>query len=196
MTTLYSALDRRSETVPKGWRSVKLGEVTTVVNGTTPASGTPEYWNGSVAWITPVDLGKLGGKSVEGSDRRISKAGLDSCSLTLVPPGTVVLSSRAPIGHLGIAAVPLCTNQGCKSFVPGAGVDSDFLYYALERSVWALQQLGSGATFTEISKSQLEQFEIHLPDIAEQRRIAGLLNEQMAAVERARGAASERCDSA
>jgi len=110
----------------------------------------------------------------------------------MVPVGSVVLSSRAPIGHLGIAAVPLCTNQGCKTFVPGAKVDSEFLYHALKRSVWELQQMGSGATFAEVSKTQLEGFEIPLPPLPEQKRIAAILNEQMAAVERARKAAEER----
>jgi type I restriction enzyme S subunit len=117
-----------------------------------------------------------------------------SFNLSLVPPGTVVLSSRAPIGHLGIAGVELCTNQGCKSFVPSDGIDSVFLYFALKSSVADLQRLGSGATFAEVSKSQCENFEIPLPPLSEQRRIAGILREQMAAVERARAAARARLE--
>jgi type I restriction enzyme S subunit len=110
----------------------------------------------------------------------------------MAPVGSVVLSSRAPIGHLGIAAVPVCTNQGCKTFLPGGEVESEFLYHALKRSVWELQQMGSGATFAEVSKTQLEGFEIPLPPPPEQKRIAAMLNEQMAAVARARKAAEER----
>lgn len=186
----------KAQSLPDGWQWFKIKDVATVINGTTPESVTPEYWNGDIVWITPVDLGKLEDKLIRDSDRRISKAGFDSCNLTIVPSGSVVLSSRAPIGHLGIAAVPLCTNQGCKSFVPRAEVDSYFLYYALKRSVWHLQQLGSGATFSEVSKAQLERFEIPLPPIDEQKRIVSKLQEQMAAIDRARAAAEARLEAA
>jgi len=181
-----------ARSLPKGWQWVKLGEVCEIVNGTTPKSGESRYWNGEVAWITPTDLGKLPDRFINSSDRRISKAGFESCNLTMAPVGSVVLSSRAPIGHLGIAAVPLCTNQGCKTFIPGAEVDSEFLYHALKRSVWHLQRIGSGATFAEVSKTQLESFEILLPPLPEQKRLAAILNEQMAATERARNAAEDR----
>lgn len=175
--------------LPDGWRWVRLGDVTAVVNGTTPASGVSEFWNGDIVWITPVDLGRLAQRHITESERFISKAGLESCNLKLVPPGAVVLSSRAPIGHLGIAAVPLCTNQGCKSFLPSPDIDSDFLYYALKQSMMRLQALGSGAIFTEVSKSQLVRFAVPLPPLPEQKWIAALLNEQLAAVKRARDAA-------
>lgn len=178
--------------LPSGWRWVRLKEVTSVVNGTTPDSENPCFWNGDIVWITPTDLGKLVEPYIRNSDRRITKAGFDSRNLTRVPSRSVVLSSRAPIGHLGIAAVELCTNQGCKSFIPNDDTHEWFLYYALKRSVWKLQQLGSGATFAEISKTQLENFIIPLPPIEEQRRIVGVLREQMEAVEKARTAAQAR----
>ncbi len=114
----------------------------------------------------------------------------------MVPPGSVILSSRAPIGHLAIAAVPLCTNQGCKSLVPGPDVDSLFLYYSLLQAVQALRELGSGATFSEVSKSQVEEFRVAVPPLAEQKRIAAALAEQMAAVERARAAAEAQLKAA
>lgn len=182
--------------LPAGWRWVRLGEVTTVVNGTTPKSENPSFWGGDIVWITPTDLGKLSEPFIYNSDRKITKAGFDSHNLTIVPPRSVVLSSRAPIGHLGIAALELCTNQGCKSFIPSDYVDEWFLYYALKHSVWELQQLGSGATFAEISKTQLESFNILLPPIEQQKRIAVMLREQMAAVEKARAAAQARLEAA
>lgn len=191
--TAKQAKDAQKE-LPEGWRWVRLGEVTTIVNGTTPESENPFFWNGNIVWITPTDLGKLAEPYIRNSDRKITKAGFDSRNLTRVPPRTIVLSSRAPIGHLGIAAVELCTNQGCKSFIPNYDVDECFLYYALKRSVWKLQKLGSGATFAEISKTLLERFEIPLPPLAEQRRIAGVLREQMAAMEKARAAAQARLE--
>lgn len=177
---------------PNGWPQVRLGDACRVVNGTTPRSTNGAYWNGEIVWITPADLGQLGSRKIHNSNRRISKAGFDSCGLELVPAGTVVLSTRAPIGHLGIAEVPLCTNQGCKSLVPGNDVDSLYLYFALRYAVPELRSIGSGATFSEISKTQVGNFAIPLPPLVEQRRIAARLNEQMAHVARARAAAEER----
>jgi hypothetical protein len=145
---------------------VALGECCRVVNGTTPAAGDVSHWNGEFVWVTPTDLGKLEGIYIRGSARTISRNALDSHNLTLCPPGSVVLSSRAPIGHLGIAAIPLCTNQGCKTLVPLDGLHSDYLYYALVRAVPDLKALGSGATFAEVSKAQVEDFRIPLPPLA------------------------------
>lgn len=167
-----------------------------MVGGSTPSSTVKDYWDGEIVWITPTDLGKLEGLHIVNSARRITNAGYQSCGTGLVPVGSVVLSSRAPIGHLGIAGVPLCTNQGCKAFVPSADVESRFLFFALKQEVPTLQALGSGATFAEISKSDLEGFEIALPPLVEQKRIAAILNEQMAAVERARAAAQAQLEAA
>lgn len=175
--------------LPQGWRWAKLGEVCTVVGGSTPSSVVDTFWNGDIPWVTPVDLGMLSGPLITTTARKITQVGYDNSSTEMVPVGAVVLSSRAPIGYLGIAAVPLCTNQGCKSFVPKAGVNSEYLYWALREAVPMLQSLGSGATFTEVSKSALQGFAIPLPPMAEQQRIAARLYAQMAEVERARAAA-------
>ena len=176
--------------LPEGWRWAKLGEVCEIVNGSTPKSGVGEYWGGSVTWITPTDLGQLSVSRIDRSGRTITDAGYASCSTKLVPAGSVVISSRAPIGHLGIAGVPLCTNQGCKSLVPGSGLDSGFLYHTLMRDMNRIRELGSGATFPEVSKRVLAGFEILLPPLDEQRRIVGRLEAQIAAADRAREAAA------
>jgi len=182
--------------LPDGWRWVWLGSACKVVSGSTPNSSVDRYWNGDIVWITPTDLGKLEGFQIGSSARHIISIGYEFCGTEIVPAGSVVLSSRAPIGYLGIAAVPLCTNQGCKSFIPGSDVDSLFLYFSLKRVVPLLQAIGSGATFAEISKSQIEIFEIPLPPLPEQSRIAAILKEQMAAVERARAAAEAQLEAA
>jgi type I restriction enzyme S subunit len=174
-----------------GWRWVKLGEVCKLVGGSTPDTGTSDYWDGEIVWVTPTDLGKLSDMTITTTGRRITPAGLQSCGTEMLPIGTVIMSSRAPIGHLAIAGVSLCTNQGCKSFVPSPDVDSVFLYWVVKQSVPDIQALGSGATFAEVSKSALQQFAIPLPPLAEQWRIAGVLREQMAAEEKARAAAEE-----
>ncbi|HEX5506304.1 MAG TPA: restriction endonuclease subunit S [Thermomicrobiales bacterium] len=188
MATSPATVSRRS--LPDGWRWARLGNVCRVVGGSTPKSGVPNYWDGNILWVTPTDLGRLDGNLITSSARRITQAGYDRSGTEMVPPGTVVLSSRAPIGHLGIAGSALCTNQGCKSFVPGPDVDSAFLYFALKSAVPVLKAMGSGAIFAEVSKSQLQEFEVPLPPLPEQRRIAALLATQMAAVERARRAAA------
>lgn len=170
----------------------RLGDVCRVFNGSTPSSTNARFWNGDIVWVTPADLGKLQSNRIADSARRITREGLESCNTTLVPPGAVVLSSRAPIGYVAIADVPLCTNQGCKTLVPGDQLDSEFLYYTLLANIANLRQLGSGATFAEISKSQVENFRIPVPPLAEQRRIAAQLTATMAVIDRARAAARDR----
>jgi type I restriction enzyme S subunit len=178
--------------LPDGWRWVKLGKISKIVGGSTPDTGESAYWGNDIVWVTPTDLGKLSSIFINGTSRNITPAGLLNCGTELVPAGTVVMSSRAPIGHLAIAEQELCTNQGCKSFVPSSEVDSLFLYWSLKKAVPDIQALGSGATFAEVSKSKLQEFEIPLPPLPEQQRIAALLKEQMAAVDNAREAAEER----
>ncbi|MCX5804275.1 MAG: restriction endonuclease subunit S [Proteobacteria bacterium] len=182
--------------LPDGWRWVRLGEVCRVVGGSTPRTDNPSYWDGGIVWITPTDLGKFDGIHITTSIRKITRTGYESCGTELLPTGSVVLSSRAPIGHLGIADVPLCTNQGCKSFIPGEKIESNFLFWVLKKFVTQLQALGSGATFTEISKSNLQSFLIPLPPLSEQKRIAAILNEQMETVRKARKATQAQLEAA
>jgi len=178
MTVENSSLDvQGSRELPKGWRWVKLGDISKVVGGSTPDTGNSSNWGNDIIWVTPTDLGKLSGIFIVDTSRKITHLGLLNCGSELVPPGTVVMSSRAPIGHLAIAEQELCTNQGCKSFVPSSEVDSLFLYWSLKKAVPSIQALGSGATFAEVSKSTLHEFEIPLPPLPEQQRIATLLKE-------------------
>lgn len=180
--------------LPQGWRMAQLGEICEIVNGATPQSGNSEYWDGSIYWITPTDLGQLAGPDILSSARMITKKGYESCSTMLVPAGTVVMSSRAPIGHLGVASVPLCTNQGCKSFVPTDAVKSKFLYHALRYALDDIRALGSGSTFLEVGKQKLASFSIPLPPLGEQTRIAAWLDNQVAILGRARTAAQNQID--
>ena len=95
-----------------------------MLSGTTPNSSNPAFWDGDSVWVTPTDLGKLNGHVVATSRRMITDLGRASCNLPRVPAGAVVMSSRAPIGHLAIAGYELHTNQGCKSFVCGGALDT------------------------------------------------------------------------
>ena len=180
--------------LPLGWKWTKLGDICQVVGGSTPHTSESSYWNGEIPWVTPTDLGRLETETITESDRHITSAGLKSCSTQMLPIGTVVMSSRAPIGHLAIAGMKLCTNQGCKSFVPNPGVDSYFLYWSLRKSMPSIQRLGSGATFAEVSKTSLQSFVISLPSLREQKRIVAILNDQLAAAQAVRTAAEERLE--
>lgn len=123
------------------------------------------------------------------SARQITDMALQEHSLPSIPQDAVVMSSRAPIGHLAIAGCQLYTNQGCKSFVCGDVLDPEFLFFVLRHRMPEIQALGSGATFVEVSKSALENFEISFPLIDEQRKIAARLKAQLAEVDTARQAA-------
>ena len=171
-----------------GWPMAELGEICEIVNGSTPKN-VKRFWGGSICWITPTDLGQLHAPEIERSARTITKAGYESCSTKLVPPGAVLMSSRAPIGHLGIATVPLCTNQGCKAFVPTAAIETRYLYHTLRLTLDDIRALGSGAVFPEVGKKKLASFTIPLPPLDQQRRIATELDDHVATLERARTAA-------
>ena len=147
-----------------------------MVSGATPKTGVSAYWGGQIAWATPADLGRLDGAYIARTPRTLTEAGLRSCTATVLPTESVLLSSRAPIGHVALNAVPMATNQGFKSLVPQAGLNPKYLFYWLRAHTDYLQSLGNGATFKELSKKTVEQIEIPLPSVEEQRRIAAILD--------------------
>jgi type I restriction enzyme S subunit len=169
-------------------KTARLGEITTVLSGTTPSSSVQKYWDGNHVWVTPTDLGKLKGTYISNSIRKITDAGLEICNLPKVPKGAIVMSSRAPIGHLAIAGCDLFTNQGCKSFVCSEVILNEYLYFLLQHNMPQIQSLGSGATFTEVSKTILSNFEISYPSLDEQKEIISKIKSQLAEVEKARQA--------
>lgn len=159
------------------WTTVPLKDCVRVVGGATPKSGTAEFWDGDVPWTTPKDLSDLDGKFLNDTPRKITAAGLKSCAAELLPANSVLFSSRAPIGHVAINSVPMATNQGFKSMVPGPKVDASFLYWWLKCHRAEIELLGNGATFKEVSKSVVERIEIPLPQLGEQQRIAAILDQ-------------------
>lgn len=165
---------------------IKLGDnkFFKIETGSTPKTNNSGYWSGgSIVWVTPKDLGKLNDIYINDSGRKITESGYKSCSTTLIPVGSIVISTRAPIGYVAIASHELCFNQGCKAIVfSSPKVDSKYVYYATLMAVDKMRELGKGATFSEISKQKLEGVEILLPfsggepDILSQRRIATKLD--------------------
>ena len=162
---------------PLGWKVAKLGECCEIVSGGTPKRDVPEYWGGSIPWVTPKDIGVLEDPDFMEPPERITELGLRVSSATLLPVGAVLLSSRAPIGHLAIAAQPMATNQGFKSLIPGADLDSRFLYYTIKKLVPLIQERGSGTTFKEVSRSVVAEIPIAFPrSIERQHHIAAVLD--------------------
>ena len=152
---------------------VRLGDICTVVSGSTPKSAVPEYWDGDVKWITPAELDDES-YIINDSVRHITKLGVMKTGLKPFPAGTVILSSRAPIGKTAIAGCEMYCNQGFKNLICSGRVDSKYLYFFLSSKTDYLNSLGRGATFKEISKTIVENIEIPLPEISEQRAIAAL----------------------
>jgi type I restriction enzyme S subunit len=161
----------------KGWQTKTIGDVCDVMNGGTPKTGVPEYWDGNHRWITPAEMGKRLSPYVSDTERKITDLGLSDSSARMLPPNSVILSSRAPIGHLVINTEPMGTNQGCKGLIPRSHIEHKYLYYYLSSIVGLLNSLGTGATFKELSGGKLKEVEIPVPPMAEQQRIVGLLDE-------------------
>jgi len=179
-----------------GWQVKAIGEVCDVVNGGTPKTGIADYWYGPHQWITPAEMGKRSTPYIQQTARSISDLGLQNSSATPLPPYSVILSSRAPIGHLVINTVPMATNQGCKGLVPSKQVDYKFLYYYLGGIVDLLNDLGTGATFKELSGGKLKEVKIPLPPLPEQQRIVGILDEAFEGIATAKANAEKNLQNA
>ena len=148
----------------------KLGDICTVVSGSTPKTGVAEYWDGTVKWITPAELNE-DSFYITDSVRHITEDGKEKTGLSYLPKGTVILSSRAPIGKTAIAGCEMCCNQGFKNLICSDAVYNEYLYFFLKSKTNYLNSLGRGATFKEISKSIVEKIEIPLPNIEKQHQI-------------------------
>ena len=161
-----------------GYRVIKkICELGEVVGGATPSTKVSSYWGGDISWISPKDLAGYGKRYISYGERNITQEGLDSCSAIMLPKGTILFSSRAPIGYTAIASQPLCTNQGFKSVVPNRDTDSLFLYYLLKSNAQQIASHGSGTTFKEISGKAMREIELSVPaDKGEQKKIASILD--------------------
>ena len=149
---------------------LRFKDVATIVGGSTPRTDVPEYWGGEHFWVAPAELD--GSKFISSTVKTITDLAVQKTNLTLLPAGTVLLSSRAPIGKVAITTVPMYCNQGFKNVVCGDRLYNGYVYYFLKNSVSYLQSLGTGATFKEISKKVVENVTIPVPSMEEQRRIA------------------------
>ena len=149
--------------IPASWKTKAIEDIADVYNGATPSTVNEQNYGGDIVWITPKDLSDQKQKFVYQGERNISQAGYNSCSTHLLPPNTILMSSRAPIGLLAIAKNELCTNQGFKSFVPKSGSIAIYLYYYLQYHIKQIEQLGTGTTFKEVSREDILKFPILKP---------------------------------
>jgi type I restriction enzyme S subunit len=158
-------------------KMVKLDKVCRVVSGATPRRNRPEFWGEGINWVTPKDLSKLEGTTLYETPEQIAKEGLASCSTEVLPARSVLFSSRAPMGLIALTGSEMCTNQGFKSLIPFNDVDGGYLYWCMKYVTPQIVKQGRGATFKEVSKAQMEEFEIpFIDDSDEQKRIAEILD--------------------
>ncbi len=167
--------------LPKTWKWVYLRDIGQIVGGGTPTTSQPDYFSeDGIAWLTPADLYNLKEKFVLKGRRDLSELGLKKSSAQLMPAGTVLFSSRAPIGYVAIAATDLATNQGFKSCIPFIMEMNEFIYYFLKHAGKEIDQNASGTTFKEVSGKVMSQILFPLPPLTEQKRIVSKVDELMA----------------
>ncbi|HXO40527.1 MAG TPA: restriction endonuclease subunit S [Thermoanaerobaculia bacterium] len=161
---------------PQDWALRRLGEVARVVGGGTPRRDKPEFWGGGIPWATPTDITRLRSSFIEKTASTLTDLGLKSCSASLVPSGSVLVTARATIGFCAVTRVPMATNQGCQSLVPTRATSAEFLYYLLRYRGNDLVKLSAGSTFPEISRHSMRSLEILLPPPAEQTEIVRIIS--------------------
>lgn len=182
--------------VSSEWKTGTISDLGTVVGGSTPSKSKPEYYTDrGIAWITPKDLSVNKSKFVTRGENDITEFGLKNSSASIMPEGTVLFSSRAPIGYIAIAAGEVTTNQGFKSVVPKPEIGTPFIYYFLKTNLPIIEGMASGSTFKEVSGSTMKIIPAVIPDsdtlarfndfctpIFEQQRILEEENQALASI--------------
>jgi type I restriction enzyme S subunit len=151
--------------MPEGWKVGKLSEIGTIVGGSTPSKAKKDYYtNNGIAWITPKDLSNDKSKFISHGETDITELGFENSSAIKMPKGTVLYSSRAPIGYIAIAKNEVTTNQGFKSVIPNPNVGNAYIYYFLKSNFELIDNMASGSTFKEISGTAMKNIPVVIPD--------------------------------
>ncbi len=169
--------------IPNHWKVKTLGEIGEIVSGGTPSTSVAAYWNGNISWISPSDLTGYHDKVIFHGKKSISESGLKNSSARLIPKGSVLFSSRAPIGYVVIAGNNVSTNQGFKSVVPYESICNEYLYYFLKASKQEAEKAANGTTFKEISLKAFSKLAIPLPPPKEQQAIVSKIEELLSDLE-------------
>lgn len=152
--------------IPKGWEIKRIGEIGKVVGGGTPSTEQSEYWNGDIPWLTPADMKSFDDIYISSGSTFITEEGLKKSSATMLPKDTVLLSSRAPIGYVGIAKNPICTNQGFKNVICNpTNILPEVLFYFFKKNKDLLECYASGSTFLEVSSGRLKKIKLIVPPL-------------------------------
>ena len=150
--------------IPEGWEVGTIGDLGEIVSGGTPSTNNPTFWtDNGIAWITPKDLSNTTNKYIYHGEHDITNEGLCNSSARLIPPQSILLSTRAPIGYIAVAGCALCTNQGFKSIIPNKDIGSEYIYYLVQSLIPYVKTLGVGSTFAEVSKTAFASVRIALP---------------------------------
>jgi type I restriction enzyme S subunit len=159
--------------IPESWDVSRISNLFEIENGSTPKSTEESYWEGSILWATPDDLKDEETVYLNSTGRKITEEGLDACGASLVPKNSILISTRAPIGHLGIAGSDITTNQGCKSLV---FIDEQnnplYFYYQLSAAIQKLKSLGMGSTYDELNTKDLKSVRLAVPPSSVQDELA------------------------
>ena len=162
--------------LPEGWKEEYLGKVVAVKGGSTPSTIVSEYWNGKYYWATPKDLSKQQSPVLLDTERKITEAGVKQISSSILPEGTLLLSSRAPIGYLTISQIPISINQGFIA-IQGKIVSNLFMYFWLKLNMDKIIGRSNGSTFQEINKTNFKEIKLIVPDKKLLKLYDGLVNQ-------------------
>lgn len=183
-TTKNSSLPWLKE-IPQSWCMTKVKYIAEVVPGATPKSSVQEYWNGDIPFVTSADY-TTADHYVEHGGKTITEEGMESCSTSLLPAGSLIVSTRAPIGLAAINSIPVCTNQGCKGLIQrGENYSFEYLYRLLSIADGALNALGNGTTYQELSGRALSNFLLPCPPLQEQNAIVAYLDTRCTPIDEA-----------
>ena len=161
--------------IPEGWEVKTVGTIANIVGGTTPSTKQAQYWEGGThCWATPKDLSSLSVPVLLDTERKITDAGLGKIGSGLLPPGSVLLSSRAPIGYLAVVEIPVAINQGFIGILPHEEISNLFMLYWSGASHDEIVNHANGSTFLEISKSSFRQLPVVVPDESAMKKFDGL----------------------
>ena len=172
-------------TIPCSWSTAKVEDVAEVVGGSTPARSKPENWGGDIPWLTPSEISENTGMYISRSREKLTAAGRRTAGLSLLPKGSVLLTSRATIGATAVATMATTTNQGFQNLVPRERTNPLWLYYEMTHSKQRLKALAAGSTFREVSRRAVATLDIPYPPLQEQKAIAGVLSRVDGTIEQA-----------
>lgn len=171
--------------LPSSWALATIDDIGIVASGSTPSTKEEDNFGGDISWLTPADLSNYDGKYIKKGKRNLTEKGLKSCSATLLPEGSILFSSRAPIGYTVIAANPISTNQGFKNLIPFNEIFNEYIYHYLKGNKDLAESFASGTTFKELSARRFKKIPVPIPPFNEQIRIVSKIEELFSRIDSA-----------